>query len=513
MTEVTDRDDSDNCVKACPTGDAAHGRAADFLAKRRFLLSILWFSPIALEITWLAGLRMAEADIWFHLRNAHELLTRHSFLRADLYTFTAAGAPLVNFEWLSELPYYFGFHLWDLRGLLFVYVLVLWLIFAGAYYLALQRGAGCGNAALVCMAGVLVASYSFGPRMLHFGWLCLVGVLLVLEHFQRTGKGLWILPPLFALWINLHGSWVFGFAVLGVCVVSGLVQGQLKNIIAERWSPAQFRKLLLASAASVAALFVNPYGYKLVWYPFELLYRQRQVQEIAPEWQSVDFHTIWGKLMMLVIFALLAAAWFSPKPWRLSEILLASFALWAALSHLRFLMFAAIILVPILGHRLLLFPARDETQQHNAWPNLILTAIIAAVIVWSYPSSTRLHQLIDTQFPRDAVRYMQEKGLSGRLLSAGPFSGYIEFHAPAMKTFADGRLDIFIYSGVINDYFKITSVDRPLELLDKYQVEYVLCPVNKSLSYVLDRSSAWRVIYQDQLVKLYARTSSPESTN
>ncbi|MGA8874787.1 MAG: hypothetical protein WB555_04600, partial [Candidatus Korobacteraceae bacterium] len=153
-------------------------------------MPILWFSLIALEVSFLAGLRIAEADIWFHLRNAHELLTRHAFLHADLYTFTAAGAPLVNFEWLSELPYYFGFHFWDLRGLLFVYVLLLWLIFAAVYYLALRRGASSTDAALVTMVGVFAGSYSFGPRMLHFGWLCLVSELLVLERFQRTGKGL-----------------------------------------------------------------------------------------------------------------------------------------------------------------------------------------------------------------------------------------------------------------------------------------------------------------------------------
>ena len=83
---------------------------------------LLWFSLVALEIWVLADGRVAEADIWFHLRNAQELLTRHSFLRTDLYTFTVAGAPLLNFEWLSELPYYFAFQAWGLRGLLAMYL-------------------------------------------------------------------------------------------------------------------------------------------------------------------------------------------------------------------------------------------------------------------------------------------------------------------------------------------------------------------------------------------------------
>ena len=166
-----------------------------------------------------------------------------------------------------------------------------------------------------------------GRRMLHFGWLCLIILLLVLERFQRTGKGLWVLPPLFALWINLHGSWVFGFVVMGIYIVSGLVEGQWGMVAAERWTPAQLRKLLLAFAASVVALLANPYGYKLLWYPFELLHRQQAVLDNMIEWQSVDFHTGWGKLAMFMIFALLGAAWFSRRPWNLRDIGLILFAL------------------------------------------------------------------------------------------------------------------------------------------------------------------------------------------
>lgn len=469
-----------------------------------FPFSLLWFSLVALEISLIASLRIAESDIWFHLRNAQELLTRHSFLRADLYTFTTTGAPLLNFEWLSELPYYLAFRAWGQQGLLAIYLVLLWLIFAGVYYLALRRGANGGDAALVTMAGVALGSYSFGPRMLHFGWLCLVALLLVLERFERTGKGLWVLPPVFALWINFHGSWVFGFVVMGICVVSGLVQGRWGLVVAERWTPVQLKKLLLAFAVSAVALLANPYGYKLVWYPFELLSRQQAVRDNMIEWQSMDFHTGWGKLGMSMIVALLAAAWFSSTPWRLSDILLATFAVVASLNHLRFLLFAAIILVPILAPRLRLFAPYDANKD-KPWLNLAITGAVVAIIVGSYPSAAELQNRIDGQFPRDALRFMKQRQITGRLFNWYDFGGYIEFYAPTIKTFADGRTDIFVYSRVLDDYLKINSIEEPLELLDKYKIDYVLLPVNKHLTYVLDHSSAWRTIYEDKVVKLYQR--------
>ncbi|MGA2905251.1 MAG: hypothetical protein ABSD98_15590, partial [Candidatus Korobacteraceae bacterium] len=430
--------------------------------------------------------------------------TKGAFLRSDLYTFTSAGSPLLNFEWLSELPYYFAFQAWGLRGLLAVYLVLLWLIFGAMYYLALRRGANAGDAGLVTMAGVALGCYSFGPRMLHFGWFCLAILLLVLERFQRTGKGLWALPPLFALWINLHGSWVFGLVVMGIYIVSGLLEGQWGAVVAERWKPAQLRKLLQVFAASAVALLANPYGYKLVWYPFELLSRQQAVRDNMIEWQSVDFHTGWGKLAMCMIFAVLAAAWFSRKPWELRDIMLVLFALGTSLTHVRFLLFAAIILVPILAPRLQLFAPYDAAKD-KPWLNLTMAAAMAGMVLWMYPSAAQLQNNIDSQFPRDALRFIQQRQITGRMLSWYDFGGYIEFYAPAVKTFADGRTDIFAYNGVLADYLKINQIEKPFELLDKYKIEYVLFPVDKHLSYVLDHSPGWRTIYEDKVVKLYQR--------
>ena len=268
--------------------------ASGHKGRNLFPFPILWFSIVALEISLLAELRIADADVWFHLRNARELMSRHSFLRTDLYTFTTAGTPLLNFEWLSELPYYCAFQTWGQRGLLAVYLSLLLMVFGAVYYLALRRGANCAEAALVTMAGGAIGFYSFGPRMMHFGWLCLVALLLALERFESTGKGLWLLPFLFAFWINLHGSWPVGFIVLAVYLASGLVEGRWNNVVATRWTRSQLRRLLAAFAASAIALLANPYGYKLLWYPFELLNRQQAVRDNVIEWRSVDFHSGWA---------------------------------------------------------------------------------------------------------------------------------------------------------------------------------------------------------------------------
>ena len=298
---------------------------------------------------------ITEPDIWWHLRNANNLVQYHSFSGVDTYTFTAAGLPWISFEWLSEVPFLLAYRTAGLRGILFLYFSVVVLIFVGVYYRSWRAGADCKDAAVTTLAGVCLAGVSLAPRTLLFGWLCMEGLLLVLDRFRRTGKGLWSLPPLFILWINLHGSWVFGLVVLGLTIASGLMEGEWGEVVARRWSSLQLRKLLSVSAVCLAALFVNPFGYKLVLYPYDLLLRHQGVVQNLEEWQPVNFATVNGKLALLLIFGLLATALFSRRKWRLDEVLLTALALWSALSHVRFLFFAGIVIMPILAPHLRLF--------------------------------------------------------------------------------------------------------------------------------------------------------------
>src|ERR1019366_559865 len=130
------------------------------------------------------------------------------------------------------------------------------------------------------------------------------------------------------------------------------------------------------------------------------------------------------------------------------DVLLATFAVWASLNHVRFLLFAAIILPPILAPRLQLFAPYDA-KKDKPWLNLAITAAIVAIIAGSYPSASQLQSTIDAQFPHDALRLMQQKKITGRLFSWYDFGAYIEFYAPSIKTFVDGRADIFVYNGVL----------------------------------------------------------------
>jgi len=450
---------------------------------------------------------IAEPDIWWHLRDATYLFEHRSFPAVDTYSFGAVRSPWMNFEWLSEIPYLLAFRAMGLRGLLGVYFVVLTLIFVGVYYRACRAEAECKDAALATLLAIFLAIVSIGPRTLLFGWLCLVGLLIVLDLFRRNRQGLWLLPPLFALWINLHGSWVFGMVVLVIVIACGLTEGEWGSVVARRWNAGELRRLLLALAASIAALFLNPFGYRLVMYPFDLLLRQQRMMDNIQEWHSVDFSKGSGKLVMLIIFGWLAAALFSRRKWRLEDVMLMAFALWVGLSHVRFVFFIGLIMAPILARWIRLFPPY-ERELDKPWLNAFIMTGLVVWMITSFPSNAKLQHDVDENYPTAALEFMQRQHVDRRIFNTDAWGGYMEWNTPELKPFTDGRADVFVYNGTFDDYVKTVTIQNPLEVLDKYRIDSVLIEPKQPLAYVLEHSPAWRPVYSDDVAVVFERAGA-----
>jgi len=86
------------------------------------------------------------------------------------------------------------------------------------------------------------------------------------------------------------------------------------------------------------------------------------------------------------------------------------------------------------------------------------------------------------------------------------WGGYINWRDPSLKIFLDSRVDIFEYSGVLQDYLDLLSLTKSEPLLEKYRIRYVLFPPDEPLTYVLERDPGWKVLYRDRISVLLERT-------
>jgi len=474
------------------------------LVKKIFSFPTMCLFLLAGVIFSYAPRGIAESDIWWHLRNAKEIVVHHSIPNMDTYSWGATGSPWLDHEWLSEVIYYLGFRALGLRGVLATYFIVLVFIYVGVYYRCCHAGADRKDAIIATLGAICLGGVSLAPRMLLFGWLCMIALLLILDQFEKNQKIVWLLPPLFCLWINLHGSWIFGMVVLTATVISGLLTAEWGLVVARRWTSSELRTLLLVVAASSAALFLNPFGYKLVWYPFDMGLRQQSVLKYLDEWQPVDFSSWNGKLALALIFCVIAAVLFSRRKWRLDAVLLTSFALWSALTHVRFLFFAGLIVVPWLARYVHLLgpyePAKDKPLL-----NVVMICLMVAGMIVLFPSEASLRRTVSATYPNAALNFMQQHGMTEKVFNEYKFGGYMDWYTPQIKPFIDGRADIFVYNGVFDDFLRATSLRNTFEILDKYSVRYVLYEPGQPFTYLLEHSPSWRQIYRDNAAVVFER--------
>jgi hypothetical protein len=452
-----------------------------------------------------ANRSIADPDIWWHLRNAQQLFGTGSFVRADAYSYTVRGAPWINHEWLGELPYYGGWRCLGLQGLYLVMTLALVAIFLLLYRLAFLRAQDYKAAALTCGLAIPLATVSFGPRTLLFGWIFLLLELLILETYDSHPRRLWLLPPLFLLWVNTHGSWLIGLALLIAFAASGCCKVRAGRIVSPRRTLPQLKQLLTIVLCSAAALFVNPYGWRLVFYPFNLAFRQKLNVSHVEEWQSPDFHALRGKLLLAMLLGFLVLALIRRSRFRLYEILFVLIAFYSALTYTRFLFLAAIILTPILAAELSLHRLGGSAEADGLALNLLMIAAMLALVYWQAPSRTQLGQDIVHEYPVAALAHLSSIPAGTRVLNDYDWGGYLIWNAPQVPVFVDSRVDIFEYSGIFADYLDIMGLKNPLQLLHKHDIYYVLFAREKPLTYLLRNSAEWRVIYQDNVAVLFER--------
>ena len=473
--------------------------------RKVFSFPVMLASIIVFWVFIGTGYAVWDADIWWHLRNAEYLFTYLKTPQIDLYSYTTNSHAWMNHEWLGEVPYYLAWRAGGLMGIYVTFFLLLAVIMLGIFYRAYQESSNLKASFVASCYSVFLAVVSFGPRTILLGYIFLLILLFLLSRYRAKGDApLYLIPPFFCLWINTHGSWLLGMIIFGIYIASGCVEGSWGRIDAVRWTPQQLKRLLLTGAASVVALFVNPFTYRLVIYPFDLAFRQKLNVASIDEWASVDFHEARGTVVFILLAAVFLGLLLSRHRWRLEEMLLASFALYSGLKHIRFLFLAAILLTPLLAKLLDMLPPYQPEIDKPAL-NAVIMAVLLAIAVPRFPSPKDLNTAVEKRFPTQAVAFIKAKRLTGNFFNLYTWGGYLVFFCPDVKTFIDGRTDIFEYTGVLRDYLDAEQFKRPLQVMQKYQVRYALLASDSPLAYLLRNNIGWRVVFSDSVGTIFER--------
>ncbi|MCL5670789.1 MAG: hypothetical protein M1423_05755 [Acidobacteria bacterium] len=392
-----------------------------------------------------------------------------------------------------------------MHTLLFVLTSVILIL---VYYFASlrSRSSKAGFAATILITPLAAICFTLRPQLL--GYIYLVITLICLERYrQGLQKSLWILPPLFLIWVNTHGSFILGFCMLGLYWICGLVPFKVGGLKMEPWQPSQRIHMEIVFLLGVLALPLTPFGGQACIFPIEKALDFPQQAAHIQEWLPLNFSQWQPKLMLLLLLGFLLAQVAFRMTYNVGDLFLVLFTAYMTCVHTRFVILFAIMFAPVAASVLARWAPPYESKNDKPVINAVLIIIIILAMARAVPSRKELAKRVSSQFPVEAVDYLQQHSVPGPMYNDYGYGGYLLWAmGPKHKVFIDGRGDFYEQAGVFSDYISVQDIHPDaLAILRSYRINSCIIPRKSPLATLLRERPGWKEIYQDPMSAIFVR--------
>jgi hypothetical protein len=463
-------------------------------------------------------------DLGWHLATGRFMIAEGRFPTADPFSFTRAGHPWLNHEWLFEILSYLGYEAAGWRALALGTVL---LALAATLLLVvcMHSRAGGGEGVLLLAALWLAgARFRFDPRPEMVSLLFLAALCAVLDWSRRgpSANRALLLYPLFALWANLHPAALLGAAVLVVWVAGEILQQRLAGAPATSTDSRTWVTLL-----SPAGLILNPGGWRLLRVPLDLHRIVASGHAPNMEWARPTY----GNFPLLYGATALGLAIVLGRPKRIDwpPTLAAALAGVLAFQHLRNIGFYFLLLPLALAR-----PLADAVEV-GRMPRFVMRsagagclALLTLLFASEGPALSSASYL-ERVSPEAAARFLDRHHVGKRLFNDVKFGGFLIWaRYPEHQVFIDGRNEV--YDSLLKEIFEaLGSWKGWEEMLARYQIDSAMLrrgqlqavqyppdspgsPPRKEMrafSAAYFQASRWALVYWDDLALIFVRREDP----
>ena len=495
-----------------------------WLDARRLATAILFIAVFAM-----AARAPADSDTWWHLQAGRVTLESGRILQTDVFSHTRQGQPWVNHSWLSQIILYPLFHHFRYFGLGLFQALVVTLAFAFVY--AQMEGNVFVRAFIVVLAATTSAvTWIARPQLLSFLLTAVLCYLLYLYKWRRLNR-LWLIPPLFVLWVNLHAGYALGFIVL-----VGFVAGEALNNLLAWVSPGEepvvswrgLGLIALISLLSFLCLSINPNTTRMWVYYLDTV-RIGALRDFIQEWRSPDFHPLYTQPFIWLLLATLAAVGLSGRRVDGVDLALVAGFTYASLLAGRNMGPFALVAAPVLSRHASrtierwLRVARERDWLRPPWrvsrpPSvglalvnwlLLALVLVAAGVKVVLPLRTEFNVENERRtLPLHAIKWVREHRPPGPMFNSYNWGGYLIWQLwPDYLVFVDGRTDLF-GDELLGQYLQVHFA-RPgfQEVLDEYGVNFVLTEAGGFTdNFLALDDDRWTLAYSDDIAVIYVRS-------
>ena len=499
----------------------------------------LLFAALLLGLSCGAGgrLLLRDSDIGWHIRNGEQILVSHAIPHVDSFSSTMSGHSWYAWEWLYDAFIAAVHHVFGLNGVVFCTAAIIAATFVLTLHFMLRRGGNLIVAFFLLILSLGASAVHFLARPHVLSWLFTVIWFELLDSAASNDESrnrLYWLPGLTVLWVNVHGGFVLGIALLAIYLVAGGIE-YLSHHERHQELASGLKRLGSVTALTFAASFINPYGYHLHVHIYRYLSDRFLMSQIS-EFLSPDFHgaaqQCFAVLLILTIMVL-ASARQRLAPSRVLVLLFAAYSGFYATRNLpTSSLLIVLIIAPLLSNTV---AQAGESSTVAAWLRSLLLrldsfgsrmrkvdlafrghlwiVLICALGVWACMRQGRLGatRLINAywdeqRFPVEAVSYISDHHIREPIFSLDYWGGYLIYRLyPETKVVIDDRHDLY-GAQLIKDYLKIVLVQPAWEKqLDQMGVEWILAPRWSSLANMLRLTPKWTAVHEDGTAVVFHR--------
>ena len=475
---------------------------------------LLVLAVAAASLVLSSGFLPDETDFWQHLLVGRVLWETGSIPHTQIWTWPTFGTPDVLPSWgFRALLWPF----WKIGGAWGLY-LWRWLTTLLAFGFLWATGRRMGARGIAAVVVITLGGLVYRSRA-QVRPETLVAILLALELWilecRRRGFGdrsPWLIVIAWA-WANIHISWYLGFVVLACYGVH-----DWRSRVPRRG------RLLLVLAGMAVVSFLNPFGWRALWQPFDFALHGRGevIFRDIVELQPVDWRTSWRSGLPLLV-----AGWPALIVWRgrhgridWTEGLLCLFFTTAGVMVRRFIGFYAVVATPFLMRDV------DEWITARSWPGwsrnpwaraalACVTCIGIGLPEWTRPDLPLRVGVREDRYPIQAAEFVIEHEVRGRVFNPFYFGGYMLYRfwpdrgrLPFMDIHQAGTPELrFLYMRVFYRPIGWAELDRRYRF-DWALVDRVQRGADRLLDWI-DADSSFALVFLDDVAAVYVRRDGP----
>ena len=443
-----------------------------------------------------------------------------SIPKHDIFSFITPSLPWTAHEWLSEVIMAMVHRSFGLTGIVIFFSFIISLVYYLLFKIFRKNKHDIMSVVFIVILVVTASMIHWLARPHIFSLLLMVIWYYLLDEYQYNHKNhLYFFPPMMLLWVNLHGGFLTGFILLGIYLFGNSVKLINSQGVERDDYKKKVRLLGVTAIACLLVFLINPYGYHILLFPFNLVSNKFIMNHVL-EFLSPNFHRLHIKPFEFMLYFTIVVLVFSRVRMNIIELTMIVLFAHMALYSGRYIPLFSIIAAPILlrqlgpileqsnGRLAKFFKKRsdnisiiDASVKGYLWP------AAAVVLVFVFAASGKIEYQFDEEIkPVAAVEFLKKENLQGNMFDNDEFGDYIIYAAwPQYKVFFDGRSDMY-GTKIMREYFKVISIKPGWdEVIRKYNMNWIIDSANSPLSLFLMERDDWRLIYADKVANIFVK--------